>query len=153
MKAQYITPFLESATNVFQQMCNISPTQGDLEVKDVALYDDHIWLQIGLTGQLKGDIIFGLPKEVALRIVSAMMGGLPIQEIDEISKSAISELGNMISGNASTILFNQGITIDITPPQLLESASHIADMQGKALSVPLDLGNMGKIDIQVMILS
>ena len=47
-------------------------------------------------------------KSVALKLVSAMMGGYAIAEMDEMGQSAISELGNMISGNASTILYNQG---------------------------------------------
>ena len=60
-----------------------------------------------MTGQMEGDIVFGLHETVALKLVSAMMGGYPIAEMDEMGQSAISELGNMISGNASTILYNQ----------------------------------------------
>jgi len=152
MKAQYINPFLESASTVIQQMCNVAPTRGELTIKDVSYHDDHVWIKIGLTGQLQGDVLFGLHKEVALRIVSAMMGGFPVQEMDELGKSAISELGNMISGNASTILFNQGVAIDITPPQLVDDVNHMAKSSGKALTVPLELGDLGIIEIQVLVL-
>ncbi|WP_139491545.1 chemotaxis protein CheX [Brevibacillus dissolubilis] len=151
MKAQYINPFLESASLVISQVCNVSPTRGELSIKDVKFYDEHIWIKIGMTGQLQGDIVFGLHKEVALRIVSAMMGGFPIAEMDEIGKSAISELGNMISGNASTLLFNQGVAIDITPPQLVEDIEHFK-AEGKALTVPLEIGDLGKLEIQVLVL-
>lgn len=150
MKAQYINPFLESASTVIQQMCNVAITRGELAIKDVALHEDHIWIKIGMTGQLQGDVIFGLHNKVALNIVSAMMGGFPVNEIDEIGKSAISELGNMISGNASTILFNQGVTIDITPPQLVSDHA-LLPKAGKALSVPLVLGELGKFEIQVIV--
>ncbi len=151
MKAQYLNPFLESASMVIQQVCNVAPTRGSLSLKDVAFYADHIWIKIGMTGQLQGDVIFGLHKEVALRIISAMMGGFPISELDELGKSAISELGNMISGNASTILFNQGVAIDITPPQLVDDHQHL-NLSGQALAVPLELGDLGKLEIQVVVL-
>ncbi len=151
MKAQYINPFLESASTVIQQMCNISPKRGDLSIKDVTFYEDHIWIKIGMTGHIEGDVIFGLHKDVAMRIVSAMMGGFPISEMDEMGKSAISELGNMISGNASTILFNQGVAIDITPPQLVDDHQSMYGA-GKALAVPLDLGHLGELEIQVLVL-
>ncbi|RNB90397.1 chemotaxis protein CheX [Brevibacillus fluminis] len=152
MKAQYINPFLDSASMVIQQMCNISPTRGELSVKDVTFHDEHIWIKIGITGQLSGDIIYGLHKEVALRIVSAMMGGFPISEMDEMGRSAISELGNMISGNASALLFNQGVTIDITPPQLVDDHGSL-HAGGQALTVPLDLGDLGSLEIQVVVLT
>lgn len=150
MKAQYLNPFLESASMVIQQMCNVAPTRGELEIKDVQLVDDHVWIKIGLTGQLQGDVIFGIHNQVAIRIISAMMGGFPIQEIDEMGRSAISELGNMISGNASTILFNQGVAIDITPPELVDDHSNLR-VKGKALTVPLELGELGKLEIQVIV--
>ena len=76
-------------------------------------------------------IVFGLHEEVAIRVVSAMMGGYSITAMDEMSRSAISELGNMISGNASTMLFNQGVRVDITPPKLMNSGGVSArNLQG-----------------------
>lgn len=108
MKAEVINPFLESARIVIEQVIQVSPSTGMLGIKDIELIDDHIWIQVGMTGQLSGDIIFGIAEQVALKIVSAMMGGYVITEMDEMGQSAISELGNMISGNASTILSNQG---------------------------------------------
>ena len=111
MKAEYINHFLESARIVIEQVANIRPTTGQLGVKDVKFVEKYIWIQIGMTGQMEGDIVFGLAEDVALKMVSAMMGGFVITEMDEMGKSAISELGNMISGNASTMLFNQGVRV------------------------------------------
>ena len=46
-----------------------------------------------------------------------------IQQMDEMSSSAICELGNMILGNAATILAANEIGIDITPPTLSHGMS------------------------------
>jgi chemotaxis protein CheX len=151
MKAEYINPFLESARIVIEQVVNIRPATGQLGIKDVKFVDDYIWIQIGMTGQMTGDIVFGLSEDVALRLISAMMGGFQISELDEIGKSAISELGNMISGNASTMLFNQGVKVDITPPKVMMSAQAAGFTPKKALTIPLIMEGIGELDIQVLI--
>ncbi|WP_426448924.1 chemotaxis protein CheX [Paenibacillus sp. S-38] len=148
MKAELINPFLESARVVIEQVANVRPSTGELGVKDVVISEQYIWIQIGMTGQMEGDIVFGLHEDVAKKVVSAMMGGYSITEMDEMSKSAISELGNMISGNASTMLFNQGVVVDITPPKLMQQAAAGAK---KALTIPLIMEGIGELDIQVLI--
>ncbi|AKG36048.1 chemotaxis protein CheX [Paenibacillus durus] len=151
MKAEVINPFLKSACVVIEQVIQVSPSAGNLGVKEIDLIDNHIWIKIGMTGQISGDIVFGIAENVALRMVSAMMGGYPISEMDEMGQSAISELGNMISGNASTILSNQGVTVDITPPQVMKSENLVTFLPRKALSIPLVMDGIGELDIQVMI--
>ncbi|MDQ0196731.1 chemotaxis protein CheX [Paenibacillus wynnii] len=150
MKAEVINPFLESARIVIEQVIQVSPSTGSLGVKEIELIDNHIWIQVGMTGQLSGNIIFGIAEAVALRMVSAMMGGYVITEMDDMGKSAISELGNMISGNASTILSNQGVSVDITPPKLMRSES-MSFLPRRALSIPLLMDGIGELDIQVVI--
>ncbi|UUZ84165.1 chemotaxis protein CheX [Paenibacillus sp. P26] len=151
MKAELINPFLESARTVIEQVANVRPSTGQLGIKEVIFVEKYIWIQIGMTGQMQGDIVFGLHEDVALRVVSAMMGGFSITELDEMSKSAISELGNMISGNASTMLFNQGVRVDITPPKVLHSANAAGFTASKALTIPLIMDGIGELDIQVLI--
>lgn len=151
--AQHINPFLQSATQVLEQMCAVRPSKGELTIKHIEFSGSYVWLKISIFGQLEGDIVFGFPEQVALKIVSGMMGGFAITEFDEMSQSAISELGNMISGNASSILYNEGITIDISPPMLIQHQ----EAQGKlsaerALSIPLTLENIGQFEIFVVLL-
>lgn len=151
MKAEYINPFLESASIVLEQMISVRPTTGELGIKDIKFVEKYIWIQIGITGQMQGDIVFGLHEDVALKLVSAMMGGFVLSEMDEMGKSAISELGNMISGNASTILFNQGVRVDITPPVIVQSAAAAGFTPKKALTIPLIMNGIGELDIQVLL--
>lgn len=151
MKAEYINPFLESASIVIEQVISVRPTTGELSVKDVKFVQNYIWVQVGMSGQMNGDIVFGLHEQVALKIVSAMMGGFSVTEIDEMGKSAISELGNMISGNASTLLYNQGVKVEITPPKVIHAAEEAGFLPKKALTIPLIMGGIGELEIQVLI--
>jgi chemotaxis protein CheX len=151
LRVEFINPFLESAGIVLEQIANIKAVPGKLSIKDVKFVEQYIWIQIGITGQMAGDITFGLHEDVALKLASAMMDGLVLTEMDELGHSAISELGNMISGNASTILFNKGIKVDITPPKVVQFATAAGFQVKKALMVPLSMDGIGDLDIQVTI--
>nr|WP_237690807.1 chemotaxis protein CheX [Paenibacillus caui] len=140
---------MESARLVLEQVIQVSPSTGSLGVKEIAPIENHIWIQVGMTGEFSGNVVFGLKEQVALRIVSVMMGGFMLTELDEMGQSAISELGNMISGNASTILSNQGYSVDITPPKVIKSESN--EHPRKVLCIPLVMDGIGELDIQVMI--
>jgi chemotaxis protein CheX len=72
------------------------------------------------------------------------MMGMPVTELDEMSKSAISELTNMILGTTATIFYNKGIKIDITPPSLLLGESmQITTNKIENVSIPLEITEIG----------
>ena len=48
---------------------------------------------------------------MAIGIFSAMMGE-PVTELDDLGRSAIGELGNMITGQAAIMLEEAGYTCD-----------------------------------------
>jgi chemotaxis protein CheX len=149
MQASYINPFLSSSVHVIEQLTQVRASVGQLTLKRMETAQNLIWLRIGIIGQMKGDIIFEFPKHVALKLVSSMMGGYAVTDLDEMSQSAIAELGNMISGNASTLLSNDGILIDITPPNIMESAAMDRVMGQQQLSVPLFLEKIGEFRLSV----
>lgn len=151
MQSKHINPFLQSATTVIEQLCAVRPSRGAIKLQRLQITADLIWLKITIYGQLTGDILFSFPEPVALKIASGMMGGVQITEFDMISQSAISELGNMISGNASTLLYNEGIEIDITPPIFIsDSETQFATHQ--ALAIPLHLEGIGEFEMQIVAL-
>ncbi|MCE5170132.1 chemotaxis protein CheX [Paenibacillus profundus] len=145
MRAEWIHPFLQSACTVIEQIVQVRPERGELEMLSWSGAHDFR-IQVGLTGQLSGHVAFGLNEDVAIKMASAMMGGFPLEALDTIGESAISELGNMISGNATTLMYNQGLRVDITPPQLLVSSDHSGPIN-QAMAVPLIMGGIGRFDV------
>lgn len=148
MNSEHINPFLESSLLVLEQMCSIRPSIGSPTVKPIRYEHDAVLLKISVVGDLEGDIIYRFPNSVALKLVSDMMGGMTVTELDELGQSAIAELGNMISGNASTILYSKGITIDITPPKMLHSEQN--PPTGKAILVPLSMAGVGDVELYAL---
>lgn len=74
---------------------------------------------IGLIGDVSGNITYSFPYETAKKIASSMLMTPSISQFDEISHSALSELTNMMTGNATIKMFEHKCSVDITPPSLL----------------------------------
>jgi len=124
---------------------------GTVETAAPDLHEHHVWIRIDLKGDLEGQVAFGLAPEMALKIAGAMMGGFELSDLDEMSRSAIAELANMISGGACVALSNNGMHFDITPPQVQVGDSLIQPLaQEVAYAVPLELQEMGILEIKLL---
>ena len=119
MDVRIINPFLSATVKLLKDSANIEAKKEavNLQQKDKLKYD--VGVIIGIVGAFEGSIIFGMSKELGISIASSMMGGYQLDDFNEIAQSAISELGNMISGNAAASLEAENIIIDITPPSLV----------------------------------
>ena len=137
INVEYINPFLMAATNIIKDICQIDMQVGKPYVKQTAFADDSVIIMIGITGDMRGSVIIALTYNKALEIASKMMMGMPVTELDEMATSAISELGNMIMGNAATILSTKGVGIDITPPTLCRGNLTITQSYTKNICIPL----------------
>ena len=74
---------------------------------------------VGLSQQLRGNVAYAMSQETAKKFASVMMMGMPVEQLDEMSQSAISEASNMITANAAMTLESQGISVNISPPTLV----------------------------------
>lgn len=119
ISAEHVNIFLMAATKVISEACNISSHVGKPYIRDGHFTADTIVIMIGVTGEIQGQVMLVFQHTVALSIASKMMY-MEVTQLDEISTSAICELGNMIMGNASTVFSTKNIGIDITPPSMCE---------------------------------
>ncbi len=152
MNIEYINPFIEASQTVLQQVANIEAKLGKVFLRSSPYKGESILIIVGITGKMRGQAIFTMTKEVAFQIASAMMFGMPIDELNEISKSALSELTNMILGNTATLLYNKGIGIEITPPSLLLGENlQISPSKMQTICVPLYLSDTDTLEIDISV--
>ena len=131
---------------------NVNAKLGKVYLKDSPYGSDSVVIIIGLTGKIRGQVIFTMNKKVAIIIASKMMCS-NIAELDEMAKSAVSELTNMILGNTATIFYNKGIRVEITPPSLLMGENmQISTNKVKTICIPLLLDDSNKFEIDVAIM-
>jgi chemotaxis protein CheX len=108
---------IDSFTEIMP-MFGITPVYDTEEVMERHEAAAQITVLIGLTVGIKGNIVLSLDKSTSLNIVSAMMGGMEVNEFDSMAKSALGELVNMVLGSAIQKL-SSSILIDMSPPTLI----------------------------------
>lgn len=137
MKKEYINIILEATKGIVDMVCQEDIERQAPYIKNSPYTMSEISVNIGLTGDLKGQFVISLEKNVIKYIASRMMGGMEISDI-EMAKSAIGELSNMIMGNAGMKLSELNKCIDITPPLIIEGRVSISN-PNQTISLPFKM--------------
>jgi chemotaxis protein CheX len=156
MDASYVNPFVQGAQRVFATICQETPTLGKIFVKQRPYNASEVTVAVSIFGAFEGEVIYNMKEADGCFIVSRMMMGMPVESLkDDMSKSAISELANIISGNVATIFAGKEITVDIKPPQLRFSATEAdfptAQKITRIVCVPLifEGGQIFELDVMI----
>lgn len=131
MKVEHLNPFVGAASSVIEAVLGQTPVKGDLSVRPSNTTYQQVNVVCGITGQLIGQVIYGMSLVTADRVASVMIGK-PIKVFDHLAASAVAELGNIISGQALQRLSEDGVRCDITPPSLIRGTRVEVSM----LSIP-----------------
>jgi chemotaxis protein CheX len=126
MNAEVVNKFLGATTTVLAEYFNINifPGGTPLAVPPSSAMEP-VTVVLEMNGDLMGQFLLGCTHEVALEIARAMMSNPEWPEFDDMCRSALAELGNMIAGTASTRLSEIGMLVDLTPP-LVVTGSNIS---------------------------
>lgn len=150
MNVEYINPFIEASMGVINQMTGLQTSIGKVNIKHNPYKNNGVIVIIGLTGEINGSAVICFEVGLACKIASAMMGGFSVEKLDDISKSAISELCNMIMGNTSTIYSQKGIHINITPPTMFTGENiEIKVHKSTILNIPIIFNTEEQIEIDI----
>ncbi len=147
MDVKYINPFIESFSSVMPQLGFENIKIGELNVKSKEVTESGVIAVVGIVGDVRGNAVYTMSVDAAKTFASTMMMGMPVEELDDMAKSALSELSNMLTATAATAFSNVGITVDISTPTLLQgenisvklSADPILCIRLFADDTPLDL--------------
>jgi chemotaxis protein CheX len=151
MRVEYINPFVEAAFSVLKEVLNTDVKRGDLYLKSTTMSIMGVAALVGLAGDVEGRVLFDMTKQTALNIAGTM-NGEQFTVLDEMAKATITELANMITAQAVTKLHELGFKFDLTPPALFSGENmEISNQEVEALIVPMELGALGKLEINVAV--
>jgi len=153
MRVEYINPFVESAFSVLKEVLNAEVKRGEIYLKPTTMSIQGVAALVGLAGDVEGRVLFDMTRSTALHVAGAM-NQEEFTTFDELAKATIQELANMITAQAVTKLHDLGFKFDLTPPALftgdnMEVSTNLGEVE--ALIVPMELGNNGKIEVNVAI--
>ena len=144
MNVKFLNPFVEAAFEVLKAEIGTSAERGNLTLQHSACTADDVTVLISMVGQVQGVVLYGMSEVTATAVVSRIMGQ-SFEAFDDLAQSGIAELGNVITGQASTRLAAAGFEAKISPPTLVMGrGTTISTLDFQRLVVPLhtDLGEM-----------
>lgn len=145
----YVRAFSQATEGVIERVLSLKPERGAPAFQvGSSVKMEEINLIIGLTGVIKGQVCYSMSRPTALAIASLMMGD-EILELDDMVQSALCELANMMSGNATIILTEEGGSSMITPPSLVIGRSLEAVWYGvRTMNIPFAM-SIGSLSVLV----
>ncbi|MCR5446027.1 MAG: chemotaxis protein CheX [Schwartzia sp.] len=141
MDAKLVNPFIDALVNVMPQMGFDVPKRVSMSVQNQTCKSLGVSLIVGFTKGLRGNVVYNMTEQSAKFIASKMMMGMPVENLDDMAQSALSELSNMLTANAATNLTAMGYEVDISTPSLTVGQDFQIKISGEQyLVVVMDLG-------------
>lgn len=118
----YIFPFIESTEKIFSQM-NISISHSSpLYILEDQKKTDAVTGIISFSGRHQGSLLISMNTDNAKKLVGKIFS---LEEVeDEFLQDGVGELTNMIVGNAKKGLREQGISINLSIPNVVIGKSY-----------------------------
>ena len=149
MKAEYANPFVQAAVQTFAKEVGVKLSRKDLVVKDSPVPGQEISIVIGVTGAVRGQVVLSLDENVAMAVTKAMLPGKLPAELKKLINSAVSELANIITGQASILLAGDHGKIEITPPAIVRGPSVQIDFLSLQTLCLRFLSEIGSLELNI----
>lgn len=115
MRLDYIDPFIESARYVLSEISRLEIKWGELSLKPAPTPTKDTITIIGLAGDVEGRVLFEMDEKTAL-IVAGRMNSADYSHFTPVVIDSLSELTNMMIGNAVSRLNDMGFRFTTSPP-------------------------------------
>lgn len=151
MNVEYLNPIIKASTFVIEQTTGVKATVGKPYLTQTNYEEEVFVVMLGITGQLRGQVLLVMNSVVACDIASKMMMGMPVDGLNDMARSALGELMNMMMGNAMTNFSEMGILLDITPPTMMLSKNlNLNVSNSQMICVPINY-NGENIELNIAI--
>ena len=147
MDVSYVNPFIRATIETFQTMLNVKLEVGTPELKNEAKHTYDVSGIIGLSGEAQGIISLSFPKELALKVVSALLG-TEIKTITPDVTDGIGEIVNIVAGYAKQYLTEYKLSISL-PNVVVGSGHQIAVPSGVMTIVVPFQSSIGELAMEI----
>lgn len=152
MEHKYADIFIDAWNTVLESFSSKHILSTNVETQSTVSIRD-ISVSIGLVGDVDGQIFMSMDAQTGKSIASEMLGGMEIIDVDEVVKSAVGELCNMVMGNACSSISLETANVDITTPTVF-SEETLPEIRIKPLySISFLFDDMDSIDFNVGVMS
>jgi chemotaxis protein CheX len=147
LEAGFVNSFIKAVNEVFPVVTGKEIKRGKPYVKESPFAADVVAVMVSVTGEIESQVIYSFKNGYLLKVASTMCG-MELQELDELTTSAVAELCNMISGRAVMNLDEvAGKKAVISPPVVLVGESMKVFVKPPILCVPFESVECGGFEL------
>jgi chemotaxis protein CheX len=122
MRYEYIEPFIGSTMQILDNVLDSKIIRGDVSLINSSRMRGEVSIVINVVGDSNGTIVVSMDTLTALNVYNAMTGENS-NSLTELGIDAISELTNMIAGNAISVINDLGYQLTVSPPFIFRENS------------------------------
>jgi chemotaxis protein CheX len=149
MKAEYANIFIRSAVEVFKKEVGMQLSRKELARKNTPQPSLPISIIFGITGFLRGQVVYAMDTEFAYRVARAMLPNKLPADVKKLVNSAVSEIANIITGQASIALAGETQVIHLTPPVVLMATDLTVDFLALPTIALSLISEIGLLEINI----
>ena len=149
MKAEHANPFITAAIKTFKQELNVELKRSSISVKNAPAPTKDITIIIGVTGPVKGQVVYSMDQNVAMEITKSMLPGKLPAELKKLLNSAVSEMANIMTGQASIALAGENSIIEITPPTVFCGGGVTMDFLAMKTICLTFISEIGSVEVNI----
>lgn len=151
MRVEFIDLFVGAAVTVLKDVLGEPVEAGRVSLEMALSTKECFSVSFGLTGDVSGTVLFGVPEKTAMDIAS-IMNETEFASINEpIVLDSLAELMNMVAGRCVTLLNDRGFNFSLTPPAIFWSRElRICSTDVETLIVPIST-DCGDLSVSVAI--
>ena len=154
MKVEFLNPFVRSVAKNIEANLSERPKMERAFLRDENPFTtEQVAIVIGVTGHLAGQVVISMSEKCAVGIAALMMMEKGLSELNECAQSAIAEMGNMITANATIGLAEAGYKSDITPATVITGRKMEVSMPSciRTVVIPLSVSS-GNIEVNLSLI-
>ncbi len=149
MKESIEEAFSSSIKEVLISLCDCDVTMDNPQITNLSKTQGDINIILELNGKLRGQVIYAMSDDFSLGIASHMME-MPIDEIDNLTLSALSEIGNIITGNATTKLESLGFYCETTIPKVVIGKDKPLKLYNNQVTLISAFTSLGSLSLSIV---
>lgn len=112
---------LEAIVNTSEKMLKKRPVIKESGEEKSPIKVEDFTIIMGMAGQVSGQLIFGFRENVVKKIAEIMIEQ-DVNELDELTISAVAEFTNVLAGNCTIDIVDKGLNkkIAMSPPSIVQ---------------------------------
>ena len=148
MDIQYIQMIINSFHSVLESVVSSPVVRSEIRQNQQESGSRDILVMIGIVGDVDGQVYMSMDSQAGRSLASQMLGGIEIDD-PELTVSAVSELCNMVVGNACSSMSDTNTRIDMMPPAIVTHITSGAG-QNQLYAISFFLDKLGNVDLDML---